>query len=140
MKRRLQTRAMFTEAVWRLRNQSPDLIIDEYVGKVQKLVARPGSVVETERTIATRASQKLFWETQREALGDPSKKRRESRGVSRGAKVMGWGLLVGAVGGVVVLAGEFGGVFVMTAGAILIVVGLIMVIVSGISSAAKSNN
>ncbi len=54
-----------------------------------------------------------------------------------GGWMLGIGAAVFAIGGVVLAAGEFAGVFVMTAGALGVIVGLVVLIIGAIISAAS---
>jgi len=155
-KRRLQTRSIFTQANFRLRKQSPDLIISEYVGKVQKMDEQCGSVAETQRHIAARMGRKQFFEKQQRLIAMAQEWERQagnvddadnelymktgdskSRSSYTGLYIMGLGLVVGIVGALIASGGSDGGVFVVTAGVMLLVVGLITAIVQASISASK---
>lgn len=120
--RRAQTGEIFAQAEWRLRNQPPALIVGEYMEKVNKLAAADISTETRIRMLAAKAGEEAFWQAANE------KTLREAR-ISRGLKVMGYGLLVFAGGGAIVAAGAFPGVFVMTVGAVMLIVGLIILLV-----------
>jgi hypothetical protein len=62
--RRLQTRSMATQIISRMRNQSPDLVFGEYIGKVRKVEARSGSIAEVERQMAARMTKDEFFARQ----------------------------------------------------------------------------
>jgi hypothetical protein len=120
--RRAQTREIFAQAEWRLRNQPPQLIVGEYIDKVEKLGAAdiPG---ETHlRTLAAQAGEKAFWEHSGE------KTLREAR-LSRGLKVMGFGILIFAGAALLTAAGATPFIFVATVGAVTFIVGLIILLV-----------
>lgn len=124
--RRAQTRSMFAHAEWRLRTQPPSLIINECLGRVQKLSATDVTAASKQRALAARLGEAAFWRHAAERAN------REAR-ISRGAKVLGIGVLIFAAGGLIVAAGTEGGVFVMTAGAIVVIVGLVMLVVGAIT-------
>jgi hypothetical protein len=63
-KRRRQTRAFITHAVSRLKNQPPRLLFDEYVGKVERVSARTGTLEEVEREMIAQMGEQAFWERQ----------------------------------------------------------------------------
>jgi len=120
--RRAQTREIFAQAEWRLRNQPPHLIVGEYLDKVEKLGAADIPGESRLRTLAAEAGEKAFWEHSAE------KTLREAR-ISRGLKVMGYGLLIFAGGALIAVAGAVPGVFVATVGAVTMIVGLIILLV-----------
>jgi hypothetical protein len=62
--RRLQTRALVTKVISRLKNQSPRMLFDEYIGKVERIEARTGSLEEIEREMIARIGEQAFWERQ----------------------------------------------------------------------------
>lgn len=119
--RRAQTREIFAQSEWRLRKQPPALIIGEYVDKVEKLAAADIAGESQLRTLAAQVGEEAFWQSSDKTL-------RQAR-ISRGLKAMGYGLLIFAGGGLIVAAGAFPGVFVMTAGAVTMIVGLIILLV-----------
>ena len=128
--RRAQTREIFTQAEWRLRNQPPGLIVGEYVDKVERLGAADIPGESHLRTLAAQAGESAFWERAGE-------KTLRQRRISRGLRVMGYGLLTFAGGAVIAVAGaaisrDAGaapGVFVATVGAVMLIVGLIILLV-----------
>jgi len=63
-KRRLQTRAMVTHVVSRLKNQPPEVLFDEYIGKVERVDARTGTVEEQKRRMIARMGEDAFWQRQ----------------------------------------------------------------------------
>ncbi len=157
-KRRAQTRSIVTQLSWRLKNQSPGLVINEYIGKVQKLVERDASVEKVQRRMISRIGQRAFWEKQKrlaalaknwevqDELKD-TRSRLESymrspngyKSVSTGAQVMGIGAIVGIIGYLVAVAaidvgsGMFWvGAISATVGAIMLLVGLIWLIIEAI--------
>lgn len=123
--RRAQMREIFAQAEWRLRNQPPALIVGEYVDKVEKLVASDIAGETQLRALAAQVGEEAFWQASEKTL-------RQAR-ISRGLKVMGYGLLIFAGGGLIVAAGAFPGVFVMTAGAVTLIVGLIILLVGAVT-------
>ena len=58
-RRRLQLRAMGKHIIGRLKH-SPDMFIDEYVTKSQKIASQPGSVAETQRLMTMRMGEPAF--------------------------------------------------------------------------------
>lgn len=124
--RRAQTRSMFAHAEWRLRTQPPSLLINECLGRVQKLSATDVTAASKQRALASRLGEAAFWRHAAERAN------REAR-IGRGAKVLGYGVLIFAAGGLIVAAGGGAGLFVMTAGAIVIIVGLVMLVVGAIT-------
>jgi hypothetical protein len=120
--RRAQTREIFAQAEWRLRNQPPELIVGEYIDKVEKLGAADIPGESQLRTLAAQAGEKAFWEQSGE------KTLHQAR-ISRGLKVMGFGLLIFAGGALIAAAGAVPGVFVATVGAVTLIVGLIILLV-----------
>lgn len=140
MGRRLQTRRIMTEAAWRLRNQPPALVIRETLGKVDKVSASDVSLEARRDLVASRAGEKLFWDHQQRQTGvGPGGPAADSTGTAkprargtlagRGAKTMGIGILVGGVAAAGVAAGTFSFVYVVTVGALLFLIGLIMLLI-----------
>ena len=64
MKRRAQLRTMSTHLSWRMRVQSPSLVMDDVVGKVQRVASRNGQHEELKRHLATRIGEETFWRHQ----------------------------------------------------------------------------
>jgi hypothetical protein len=64
-RRRLQTRAFVTQVVSRLKNQPPRSVFDDYIGRVERLAARSGSVEKIERQMIARMGKDAFFERQR---------------------------------------------------------------------------
>lgn len=64
MKRRAQLRTMSTHLAWRMRVQSPSLVMDDLVGKVRRVTARNGQEEELKRHLATRIGEEAFWRNQ----------------------------------------------------------------------------
>jgi hypothetical protein len=63
-RRRLQTRALLTQTVSRLRNQPPKSMFEEYSSKTRRLAARGGSIEEMQRQMIARMGEEAFWERQ----------------------------------------------------------------------------
>ena len=120
--RRAQTREIFAQAEWRLRNQPPELIVNEYINKVEKLGAADIPGESQLRALAAQAGEKAFWDHSVE------KTLREAR-ISRGLKVMGYGILILAGGVAIAAAGATPAIFVATVGAVTMIVGLIILLV-----------
>jgi hypothetical protein len=124
--RREQTRSLFSSAEWRLRNQPPALVVSEYLEKVDRLVDSDVTRDAREQTIAARLANEAFWQAQ------TSDTKRHAR-ISRGARVMGYGVLTIA-GGAVLIATGLGpavvlGVVAGTVGVIMVLVGLVILLV-----------
>ncbi len=64
MKRRLHLRALVKNVGWRMQRQSPAAVIDEYVEKVRKVEARHGDEAQAQRMIAAQATEQLLWAQQ----------------------------------------------------------------------------
>ncbi len=126
--RRAHTRAIFKETEWRLRTQPPSLLVNEYVEKIERLTASDVLREVRTRDLAARAGEEAFWQQTTANL-------HQQTGAGRGSKVMGYGVVTFAVGALIVAAGEFGGVFIMTAGAVIFIVGIIMALVAAARAA-----
>jgi hypothetical protein len=124
--RRAQTREIFAQAEWRLRNQPPALIVNEYVTKVNKLADADIPSEMRVRALATHAGEEAFWQQHGE------KSLHDAR-ISRGLKTMGYGLLIFAAGGAIVALGGYPAVFAMTVGAVMLIVGLIILLVGAVT-------
>src|SRR6185369_10780517 len=119
--RRAQTRGLLEHVTWRLANQSPRLLVDEYLEKVHKVVDTDVATDAHQRQLIARIGEEAFW-----AIDERSK--RDAR-INRGLKVMGIGALVTAGGGAVVAAGAFAGVLAMTVGVVTFLIGLVILLV-----------
>ncbi len=119
--RRSHTRAMFEQAEWRLRTQPPASMVTELVEKVERVTESDLVGESRARQLAARLGEEAFWQQANEDL--------RQRRLSRGARLMGYGVLTFAVGGGIVAAGAFEGVFVMTVGAVLFLVGIVIALV-----------
>ena len=120
-KRRLQTRAMITHIALRLRSQPPDGLVQEYKDKVSRVMDSDGFDAMARRNLAAELGEQAFW--------DLSGRQEPEGGTPAGIKTLGWGVAITGAGTVIVLAGAFPGVFVMTVGVIVMLVGLIQLIV-----------
>jgi hypothetical protein len=120
-RRRLQTRALITEASMRLRSQPPELVVREYLEQTRKLEASDAMDVIARRNLAAHLGEAAFW-NEHAALQQTT---------PRGLRTMGWGLGVFLASAVIVAAGGFIAVFGMTAGAIMLLVGLVQLAIDG---------
>jgi len=147
--RRMQTRVLMTDAAWRLRNQPPSLAITEILDKVERVTADDVSREMKEDWLAAQVGERLFWQQQAGAGaarqsagsgGDDDDSLKNSR-LSRGAYLMGIGILVGGIAVAVAAAGVFELVFVATAGALLLLIGIVTLLVGlGTSPDAKKGD
>lgn len=119
--RRSQTRTLFANVEWRLRNQPPELMVSEYVGKIERMVAADAREEAATQALAARAAEAAFWQVQ-------ARSKRDKR-ISRGARTMGFGVLVFAGGAAIVAAGGAVGLFIGTVGVVMVLVGLIILLV-----------
>ena len=141
--RRAQTRTMFEQAGWRLEHQPPTLLINEYLDKVEKVAASDVESEAQQRWIAAKVGEKVFW------AQEAQRSRRERR-ISRGLKTMGIGLLIGAVGGLLIAASDTSitdsnagglvwvGAVAATVGSIFFLVGLTILLVGAATSASAT--
>ena len=120
--RREQTRTIYSNAEWRLRNQPPSLLVTEYLEKVERLGASDVPTEARTQALAARLAEEAFWAT------DAPPTERQAR-LRRGGKVMGFGVLTFAAGAAIVAGGAFGGVFVATAGVVMVLVGLVILLI-----------
>jgi hypothetical protein len=159
--RREQTRVMYEEVLWRLRNQPADLVVDEYRTKLTKMEAFEGPLAGVRREQIARAGEKAFWDwntgksdprTQQaiRALVDegpaaggeePDDATEAGEGdankphpAARGAKMMGIGLIIFGVGAGLTAAGAYPMVFVATVGAVWFLIGLLTLIADSLAS------
>lgn len=128
--RRMQTRVLLTDAVWRLRNQPPALSVQDTLRRVQRAGAADPSRVAMEDLVAARVGEKLFWQ-QQDHGGGGSSGTQSLRGkrIAKGGRVMGIGLVVGGLAVALTAAGAIPFIFVATVGAIMFLVGLVMLLV-----------
>ncbi|MDC3954631.1 hypothetical protein [Polyangium jinanense] len=158
MERRLHLRSIAAEACARMKQSTP-LLIDEYVTKVNKVAARPATAAEFERRLVAQMGEDAFFQLRERtemharrwnvASTDPTNDangpyapksdphQRSSTVLSVGGILLGVGALALLIGGICVSASLGGGVFAMTAGAILGIAGLITLIVGSIMRAAE---
>jgi hypothetical protein len=133
--RRAQTKALFSNAEWRLRNQPPGLVVSEYLEKVDRLGDSDVTREARQQTFAARLADEAFWTAQEQT----TKTKRQAR-ISRGARVLGYGALTFAGGAVLIAVGSgletdaegvpLGiGLVLGTVGVITMLVGLIILIV-----------
>ncbi|MEO7367005.1 MAG: hypothetical protein ABIZ36_03550 [Gemmatimonadaceae bacterium] len=120
--RRDQTRTIYSNAEWRLRNQPPSLLLTEYIEKVERLGASEVSNETRTQALTARLAEEAFWASE----APPNK--RHAR-INRGGKVMGYGVLTFAAGAGIVAAGSVAGLFVATVGVVMLLVGLVILLV-----------
>lgn len=154
--RRAQVRSAMTQAGWRLRKQNPSLVIDEYVDKVERFAPREATDAELlrryETLIGRGAIQRAQVHAATQYTGKPSaatprpvaerrvpapyrqswEPTKGERNRRRGGKAMGLGLLAFAGGAVIVGVGSVSGIFVMTAGFVMVGIGLLTFLVGAI--------
>ena len=142
--RRRDFRAIMTQAAFRLKNQPPGVLIDEYVTKVRRATAPDAPELRRSLAIAAEASERYFWErgielgaaltTKTKSAPKPKSKPGEDVVLS-GAILLGCGVVIFGVSAAIVSAGWFPGVFGMTVGAVTFAVGLIVLIVGALIAA-----
>lgn len=128
--RRAQTRALFTNAEWRLRNQPPALVVSEFLEKVDRLVASDVPHEARQQEFAAILAREAFW-----AQEQPETKRH--RRISKGGRTMGYGALTFAASGLVIVLGSGTGVYFLagvglvgaTVGVVMMLVGLVILLV-----------
>ncbi len=140
-----QLRAMASQAAWRLANQPPSLLIDEYQSKIERVDGSDIAAAARERWLASKVGEAVFWgRAAAEGSGaldlgavvEPAKSLRDRR-IARGVKAMGIGLLIFAAGAGLVAAGSNGtssglvgvGLVTGTVGAIWFLVGVLTLLV-----------
>jgi hypothetical protein len=129
--RRHQTRTVLEQAGWRLGNQPPSLLVNEYLDKVEKIDASDIESEARQRWMASKVGERVFWTVEQE------RSRREER-ISKGLHRMGIGALVLA-GSALLLAltgdtDDAGGVIILgligaTVGSVLILIGLVTLLI-----------
>jgi hypothetical protein len=152
-KRRVQLRGMMAHTSFRLKNAAPGVVIDEYVQKVQRAQAQSGAQAEFALRFASQAGSEAFRQqpshvgsaapagAQAGAAAQPTSEptARPGRGtMNTGGLLLGIGVATFAGSAIFVALGAFPLVIGMTVGAILFAVGLVMVIVGAIISAASA--
>jgi len=143
--RRRQVRDTIGLAAWRLAHQPPALIVDEYQGKIERVDASDIAAEARQRWLASKVGEHLFWTragaagglVSTGAIADSARSTRDRR-IARGAKAMGIGILIFALGAGLIAAGasgdEIGGVaaaglITATVGSVWFLVGLIILLV-----------
>ncbi len=150
---RRKFRAMATHVGFRLRHHDPSVLAGEYVAKVRKIEAWSGDEARLQRQIAARVGEAALLEHQArfaaarerwsEILGPEGSGGGEvEQPWKRSLRTAGWcfglGVVVGGIGAIMVASNVFAGVFPITAGAILVTVALVMLLVAGIQAAVHS--
>jgi len=146
LKRRLHLRRMMFEVGGRLRH-SPTLVIDEYVDKVRRVEAWSGDQAEIRRRLVARYGEDYLWQLEKRSEeirrgwqagnypsypGPDDYKTNDgpNPAVVTGLVVMGLGIVVLATSGIVASrGGGMGGAYGMTAGGILVLIGIIVAVV-----------
>ncbi|MBW2453267.1 MAG: hypothetical protein JRI68_02100 [Deltaproteobacteria bacterium] len=72
--RRLRLRRLASHVSWRLRNQPPENLLDEYTTKVRRLAARNGYDEEMQRKLATQASTAALFAPSAAVAGPTSRR------------------------------------------------------------------
>jgi hypothetical protein len=150
--RRGRFRLAATEIGTRLRTQPPALLVGEYLDKARRIEERGDGVGALQRAIAGRAGEAAFWDARewvdRETLAwrerlaaagsgdgegpDPAHRSAAGRMGLRALRTLGYGVVVGGVSAAIVSAGAPEGVLGVTAGVILVAIGLIELLLSGL--------
>jgi len=143
--RRLQIRAMTTNILWRLKNQPPDLLLNECNEKMKRATAGAGPDIAAQNLVAAKVTEEAFWQWQQEGGGGEeeenySKKEKKESGVHKGAKMMGIGLLLFGAGAGIAVAGAAPGVVLGTVGAIFFLIGLIRLLAGLISGSGSDSD
>jgi hypothetical protein len=144
--RRRQVRDTIALAAWRLAHQPPALIVHEYMDKIARVDASDIALEARRRWLATQVGERVFWAragaagglVTTDAIADSARATRDRR-IARGAKAMGIGILVFALGAGLTALGasdnnESGaaigiGLVTATVGSIWFLVGLIILMV-----------
>ncbi|HVK66044.1 MAG TPA: hypothetical protein VM694_16290 [Polyangium sp.] len=155
--RRLHLRSIAVEACARMKQSTP-LLIDEYVTKVNKVVARPVTVADFERRLVAQMGEEAFFELRERteaharrwnvastgatandgAAQGPTAAKPHSRSntvLAVGGILLGVGVLAMVIGGIFASGG---GIFAVTVGAILGIAGLITLIVGAVLRATEN--
>jgi hypothetical protein len=148
--RRLQIRAMTTNILWRLKHQPPELLIQECNDKMERVAMSTGPDAAARRLVAARVTEEAFWTWQQQddpnedvsdyakwseenPSGVQTQKRKEEPPLStRGARMMGIGMLMLGVGVGVAAGGVWPGVFLGTVGAVFFLIGLVKLLVGAL--------
>lgn len=118
--RQRRTRDTLDHVGWRLANQPPALLIEEYRGKVERLEATDLESAAYQRWMARQVGEEAFWE-----LAQEQADLRQDR-IRRGLKNMGIGAVIGIVGGIFI---AIGGDALIAVGAVTVTVGSIWLLV-----------
>jgi len=161
MERRLHLRSLATQACSRIK-QSTSMFIDEYVAKTEKIMARPVDPEDVQRRLlATLGENEYFalrdrherylekWQIAQAA--DPAsangswvqkpnnaKIERANTLLTVGGILLGLGILVFAVAALGITFENIAGLFVATAGALLSIGGLVLLIIGAVMRARAS--
>lgn len=131
--RRRQLRDMLENVAWRLTNQPPSLVINEHLEKVDRAAQTDIESESRQRAIAARIGEQVFWEDDKERRAPRNPR------FSRGVKLLGIGFVTFAVSAGLVAAGAFPAVFGATVGAVMMLVGLIMMLASAGNSGSTAD-
>lgn len=131
---RRQLRNMGREVSFRMTRQAPSLVIDEYVGKVERIAARRGVEVSAQRWLTTAALEEVLWSPVAAGLsttGAPGTAPNNKKNILiAGGVLTGIGTVLLVAGGLVISgSGSIAGAFMLTGGAVLLLVGLIVLLV-----------
>lgn len=122
--RQRRTRETLDHIGWRLANQPPALLIEEYRAKVLKLEATDLESAAYQRWMARQVGEEAFWEIAQEQAD-----LRADR-IRRGLKNMGIGVIIAAAGGIFIAIGGDAliavGAITATVGSIWLLVGLVI--------------
>lgn len=141
-RRRAHLRTIVSELAFRLQHQPPSLLIHELVGKYAKATAVPDADARKDEMIKT-AGDVTSW-----ASVAPRMKRDADENIDEeiaplmlvGLGLLGLGAVVFGVSYLIVIAGSFPGLFGMTLGALLLLVGLIIVATGGVMDALEASS
>jgi hypothetical protein len=147
---RRKFRLAATQLGFRLRHHDPALLAGEYVTKVRKIEAWSGDRARLQRQIVARIGAASLadkearfvaaqgrWATlvsyEQEGIVTAAPGPTPGSGAARAAAwSFGIGLVAGGLGLLMLASGEFAGVFGLTVGAAALVVGLILLLISGV--------
>lgn len=161
--RRLHLRTLASQACTRIK-QSTSMFIDEYVAKTEKIMARPLDPDDIQRRLIASLGEKEFFALrdrhdryverwQIAQSGDPAsadgswvqkpneaKLERASTVLTVGGILLGVGLLVGVISVLLIASNTYAipGLFVATAGALLVIGGIVCLIVGAVMRARAS--
>ncbi|NIQ54866.1 MAG: hypothetical protein GWN71_16210 [Gammaproteobacteria bacterium] len=120
--RREQFRSQVQHVTWRLENQPPRLLIDEYLTKVRKVSAAEVETAAYQRWLTARVGEEAFWQEEQS---------KRDRRISGGLRTMGIGAIILGASGLLLLVASGAdialgiGAVGATVGSIFILVGLI---------------